>query len=203
QAGDAHHVELIQVGRVDRAELDPLEQRHALVLGQLQHAVVEVQPRELAVQIQRGGGALARREPAHRRRALARVLALAVRRLRAPVERVRCRPTARARQTAESAAGEWSAEQRARLRAHPPLAEGFDAAQARAASAALSADARLLLVGHEPDLSGAVRELTGGAIDLKKSGLAVVRLEGSRGELVLLARPRELALIAGIEADGG
>jgi len=132
-----------------------------------------------------------------------RTAGLALLRLGAAFEQVLFSPRVRARQTAEIAAGEWSAEQRARLRAHPPLAEGFDAAQARAASAALSADARLLLVGHEPDLSGAVRELTGGAIDLKKSGLAVVRLEGSRGELVLLARPRELALIAGIEADGG
>ena len=64
-------------------------------------------------------------------------------------------------------------------------------------------DGRLLLVGHEPDLSLIVGGLTGGRIDLKKGGLAVVRLEGSSapatggGELVILMRPRELALIAG------
>ncbi len=44
QAGDAHHVELVEVGRVDRAELHALEQRNALVLGQLQHPLVEVKP---------------------------------------------------------------------------------------------------------------------------------------------------------------
>ena len=54
QAGDAHHVVLVEVGRVDRAELDPLEQRRGLVLGELQDAVVEVQPGELAVDVQRG-----------------------------------------------------------------------------------------------------------------------------------------------------
>ena len=37
----------------------------------------------------------------------------------------------------------------------------------------------------------------GGHVDLKKGGLAVVRLTGIRGELAALMRPRELALIAG------
>ena len=54
QAGHPDHVELIEVGGVDRAELHPLEQRHPLVLGELQDAVVEVKPGELAVQVQRG-----------------------------------------------------------------------------------------------------------------------------------------------------
>ena len=39
-------------------------------------------------------------------------------------------------------------------------------------------------------------------MDLKKGGLAVVRLEGVGGELAVLMRPRELALIAGVPADG-
>ena len=39
--------------RVDRAELHALEQRDARVLGELQHAVVEVEPGELAVEVQR------------------------------------------------------------------------------------------------------------------------------------------------------
>jgi phosphohistidine phosphatase len=69
--------------------------------------------------------------------------------------------------------------------------------------AAVSADGRLLLVGHEPDLSGVVGELTGGRVDLKKGGLAVLRLEGPSAELALLLRPRELALIAAAPAPGG
>jgi phosphohistidine phosphatase len=105
-------------------------------------------------------------------------------------------PRVRARQTAELASESWPADQRQMLTLHPPLAGGFDAAQALDAMAALSADGRLLVVGHEPDLSHIVAQLAGGSADVKKGGLAVVRLEGASGELALLLRPRELALIA-------
>jgi len=105
-------------------------------------------------------------------------------------------PKARARQTAEIAAESWSEQQRERLRVEPPLAGGFDASEALDALSVLTADGRLLLVGHEPDFSRLIGELTGGIVDLKKGGLAVVRLEGARGELLALMRPRELALIA-------
>ena len=54
QPRHAHHVVLVEVGRVDRAELDALQQRSRLVLAELQHTLVEVQPRELAVDVQRG-----------------------------------------------------------------------------------------------------------------------------------------------------
>jgi phosphohistidine phosphatase len=113
-------------------------------------------------------------------------------------------PKARARQTAELAAEQWSEEQRRRLRAHPPLAGGFDARQALDVLSPLAADGPVLLVGHEPDFSRLISELTGGQVDLKKGGLAVVRLEGARGELVVLMRPRELGLIAnGHSPQGG
>jgi phosphohistidine phosphatase len=79
---------------------------------------------------------------------------------------------------------------------HAPLAGGFQAAEALELLAGLGPDGRLMLVGHEPDLSTVAGSLTGGRIDLKKGGLAVVRLEGARGELAVLMRPRELALIA-------
>ena len=46
----------------------------------------------------------------------------------------------------------------------------------------------VLLVGHEPDFSDALRSLTGARVDFKKGGVAAVR----DGELVLLMRPREL-----------
>jgi len=86
--------------------------------------------------------------------------------------------------------------QRELLAVHPPLAGDFDARQALAELAGLPADGRLLLVGHEPDLSSVIGALTGGLVDLKKGGLAVVRLEGGRGELAVVMRPRELVLIA-------
>jgi phosphohistidine phosphatase len=111
-------------------------------------------------------------------------------------------PKERAQRTAKVAAQAWGEEQRKRLQIHAPLAEGFDARQALAALAQslpareVAQGGRLLLVGHEPDLSSVVAELTGARIDLKKGGLAVVRIEGPSSELVLLLRPSELALIA-------
>jgi phosphohistidine phosphatase len=50
----------------------------------------------------------------------------------------------------------------------------------------------VLLVGHEPDFSIAVHDLTGAQVRMKKAGLAAV----DRGELCLLLRPRELQAIA-------
>ena len=132
----------------------------------------------------------------------ARIAGLALAQLGATFELVLFSPKVRARQTAEIAAAEWDDEQREQLRVHDRLASGFDAAQALDAAHELSADGRLLIVGHEPDLSGAVAELTGGRVDLKKGGLAVVRLEGVGGELAALMRPRELALIAGVPVGG-
>ncbi len=49
QAGDAHRIELVQVGGADRDEAQPFQQRMARVLRLLQHAVVEVEPGQLAV----------------------------------------------------------------------------------------------------------------------------------------------------------
>jgi phosphohistidine phosphatase len=134
--------------------------------------------------------------------AQSRTAGIALASMEATFEAVLFSPKARARQTAELAAERWSSEQRALLRAHEPLASGFDAAQALDALSAIGADGRLLLVGHEPDLSQVVAELTGGRVDLKKGGLAVVRLEGVGGQLAVLMRPRELALIAGVPGGG-
>jgi phosphohistidine phosphatase len=133
----------------------------------------------------------------------ARAAGIALTKLEATFDAVLFSPKARARQTAELASESWSAEAQKRLREHPPLAGDFDAQQAAEALADVGPDARVLLVGHEPDLSRVVAELTGGTIDLKKGGLAVVRLEGgASGELVVLMRPRELGLIAGVPGGG-
>ena len=48
--GDAHHEELVEVLGEDRGELDALEQRERVVLGELEHAGVELDPRELPVE---------------------------------------------------------------------------------------------------------------------------------------------------------
>ncbi len=120
----------------------------------------------------------------------------AIGRLGVAFEAILFSPKVRARQTAELASVGWPADQRALLTLHPPLAGGFDGRAALDAMAGLSADGRLLLVGHEPDLSRVIADLTGGRADVKKGGLAILRLEGAGGELAALLRPRELALIA-------
>lgn len=51
----------------------------------------------------------------------------------------------------------------------------------------------VLLVGHDPDFSTAVHDLTGAQVRLSKGGLAGL----DRGELSVLLRPSELAAIAG------
>jgi phosphohistidine phosphatase len=144
----------------------------------------------------------------------ARAAGIAIQSLAVAFDEVLFSPKVRAAKTAELAAEGWSSQQRALLREHPPLAGGFDVLQGLDALAGVPAeDGRLLLVGHEPDLSLLAGGLTGGRIDLKKGGLAVVRLEGGAqrlegeasprldgvaGELAILMRPRELALIAGV-----
>ena len=75
---------------------------------------------------------------------------------------------------------------------HEPLRSGFDRDEALALLHAAGEDRRVLLVGHEPDLSQVVHDLTGARIDMKKGGLAAVRMDGTRGELIALLRPREL-----------
>ena len=84
---------------------------------------------------------------------------------------------------------------------HPPLSDGFGRDDALVVLEGQDDDARILVVGHEPDFSQAVYELTGGRVDLKKGGLAAVSVKSGEGELLLLLRPRELAGLAG--AGGG
>ncbi len=81
---------------------------------------------------------------------------------------------------------------------HAELAAGFSRADAVELVGACGADERLLVVGHEPDFSQVVHDLTGARVDFKKGGVAGVRMEGTvGGELIVLLRPRELAAIAG------
>jgi phosphohistidine phosphatase len=72
------------------------------------------------------------------------------------------------------------------------LANGFDRDDAVELLTAHGADARVLVVGHEPSFSQVIHDLTGGRIDFKKGGVAAVRVEGRMGEMLVLLRPREL-----------
>ena len=103
-------------------------------------------------------------------------------------------PKARARETAELACESFGCEPIV----HEPLAEGFDAREALALLHAAGDDRRVLVVGHEPDFTQVLHDLTGGDATLKKGGVAGVRLDGpSHGVLVALLRPRELDRLAG------
>jgi phosphohistidine phosphatase len=142
----------------------------------------------------------AERRLTDRGEAQSRAAGVALTRMGVRFEAVLFSPKVRSRQTAEIAAEEWEEDQRAVLRVHPPLAGGFGPEDALAAADEVPAEGRVLLVGHEPDLSTVVAALTGGRVDIKKGGLAVLRLEGASGELAVLLRPREIALIAGVPA---
>ena len=84
---------------------------------------------------------------------------------------------------------------------HPPLGEGFDVHEALALAAAGGEDARTLLVGHEPDLSQVLHDLTGARAQMKKGGIAGVALRrATGGEMLALLRPRELRRLAEVAA---
>ena len=55
QAGDPDLEELVEIAREDREELDPLEQRVALVARLVQHPRVEFQPGQLAIDVRERG----------------------------------------------------------------------------------------------------------------------------------------------------
>jgi phosphohistidine phosphatase len=76
------------------------------------------------------------------------------------------------------------------------LGKGFDADAARELLLEHVPDARVLVVGHNPSFEQVVYDLTGARVDLKKGGLAGVRLDGT-GELIVLLRPKELEALAG------
>lgn len=86
----------------------------------------------------------------------------------ADTARLACEPLGiEARHEPALAGGPFDAEQ---------LAGGFD---------------EVLLVGHDPDFSMAVHQLTGAQVRMKKGGLAGV----DHGELIVLLRPAELEAI--------
>ncbi|HVE69106.1 MAG TPA: phosphohistidine phosphatase SixA [Solirubrobacteraceae bacterium] len=100
-------------------------------------------------------------------------------------------PRVRARDTARLACESLGVE--------PEVAEalsgGWDAAGARDLLAGHDDGDAVLVVGHEPDLSQVVLDLVGARIDLKKGGVAAVRVDGS-AELLVLLRPQDTEAIA-------
>lgn len=98
-------------------------------------------------------------------------------------------PLLRARQTAEAVA----AALRTEVMEDERLSGGRLTLPALAAIIAETGTTdSLLLVGHEPDLSTIIGELTGGKVDMKKAAIALVsspRVQTGSGELAWLVPP--------------
>jgi phosphohistidine phosphatase len=105
-------------------------------------------------------------------------------------------PLARARRTAEIVAAELGMSER--LVEDRRLAYGFDARRLAEIVAREAPAASLMVVGHEPDFSATVAELTGGGrVDFKKGGLARVDVRGSQLDDGMLAWLLTPALMTG------
>ncbi|MDQ6861058.1 MAG: phosphohistidine phosphatase SixA [Verrucomicrobiota bacterium] len=96
-------------------------------------------------------------------------------------------PLPRALQTAEIAAEHLDVK----LKEEPALAKGFNAQRLRQILKGRKA-ANVMLVGHEPDFSEVIAELTSGRVKLPKAGIALVDLSenASKGVLVWLIPPK-------------
>jgi phosphohistidine phosphatase len=101
-------------------------------------------------------------------------------------------PKRRARDTARLACKELNVEPEE----VETLADGFDRDAALELLLRHDADARVLLVGHDPSFTQVVHDFTGGRVDLKKGGVAAIAVERGGGELLVLLRPRELESLA-------
>lgn len=114
----------------------------------------------------------------------ARAAGLALARLGVELDACLASPRVRARDTAQLACAALGTA----VEIEPALSGGrFDAEQLTAGRGA-----HVLLVGHEPDFSGAVNELTGAEVRMRKGGLAGLE----PGTLHVLLRPAELRAIA-------
>ena len=101
-------------------------------------------------------------------------------------------PKARALDTARLACEELGCEPVV----HEPLSEGFEAQGALELVSMAGPDQRVMIVGHNPDFAQIIYDLTGARVELKKGGVAGVRVRSGGGELLALLRPRELDRLA-------
>ncbi len=106
------------------------------------------------------------------------------------IDAVLSSPLARAHQTAEIAAATLGCPDR--LADDERLAHGFDRKRLATIVAEHSGAQTLMLVGHEPEFSAVIGQLTGGTVVVKKAGVARVDLDEQtmRGTLVWLLPPR-------------
>jgi phosphohistidine phosphatase len=96
-------------------------------------------------------------------------------------------PLPRASQTAEIAAKHL----KQKVQVEPMLRPGFDAKALRKILKHLT-DKSLMIVGHEPDFSHTVFQITGGNAKMSKAGVAMIELDTAsmKGELRWLIPPK-------------
>ncbi len=99
-------------------------------------------------------------------------------------------PYTRAYQTADIVAGKLGLE----VKTEPLLAPGFNFDRLAQIAASYADDQSLLLVGHEPNLSTVIAEISGGGrVQMRKGALARVDVNSElQGELVWLLQPKTL-----------
>ncbi len=101
------------------------------------------------------------------------------------VDSVLTSPLPRAEQTADIAAEHLKVV----CRVDRLLAPGFDEGDLKRLLRKHPQDA-LMLVGHEPDLSEIIGDLTGGRVKMPKAGLALIECGKKKGKLLWLVPPR-------------
>ena len=108
-------------------------------------------------------------------------------RLKFSADAILTSPLPRASQTAEIVAKRLGIE----LKTDPALAHGFNVARLRGLLGKSEADC-VMVVGHEPEFSELIKDLTGGEIKLSKAGVALLEVNRgcSSGKLIWLFPPK-------------
>lgn len=98
-------------------------------------------------------------------------------------------PLVRARQTADILGAALGVA----VQVRQELSPGFGIPQVERLTHDLGAACAVMFVGHEPDFSNAIQQLTGGSVIIKKGGLAridVIDYQPLRGQLAWMIAPK-------------
>ena len=108
-------------------------------------------------------------------------------RLKFSADAILTSPLPRASQTAEIAAERLGIE----LKTEPALAHGFNVERLRRLIGKNDGDC-IMVVGHEPEFSEVIKELTGGEVKLSKAGVALLEVNRgcTSGKLLWLFPPK-------------
>lgn len=121
--------------------------------------------------------------------------AAVMRQLKLQPQRIYSSPRLRARQTAEIIAADLDCP----VTLVDEVNFGFDLDDVSSLTANMQGGAEVMFVGHNPDMSLVVNELTGVDVSMKKGGLArvdVIDRQATRGELVWLIAPKVFDALA-------